>query len=271
MTGTTKVNGDSAEPIRDARDIDRIRELLTERPRDRLLFETAIQTGIPIKWLLGLKVFDLVNLGQGGELVVWDENGRKVGVLVMDGILRQVWQDYLTGLVPEDDDYIFKSSRSASPLNLSTVTNMVNGWFETLDLVGPRGIRSLRRTHEHHFTETTLTNRTDQAPATSIKGLKPVQMVSANEVVYQSLLEAIVSGEIPPGERLIPEKIARQMEVSRMPVREALQRLRATGFVSVRGRGGMIVNKLSREDLEEIQHIRLLLEQDARRQGGPQL
>ena len=263
MAGATKIYGDSVEPIRNLGDIDRIRGLLADRPRDRLLFEAAIQTGLPLKWLLELKVVDLVNLGRDRELVVRDQGGREMGVLVLNGVLGRVWQDYLADLAPEEDDFVFKSSRSEAPLSLSTVTNMVNEWFDAMGLVGPRGIRSLRRTYEHHFIEPVLSPRIDPEPADSIKGLKPVQMVSANEVVYQNLLDAIVSGEIPPGERLIPEKIAKQMEVSRMPVREALQRLRATGFISVQGRGVMIVNKLSREDLEEIQHIRLILEQDA--------
>ena len=146
---------------------------------------------------------------------------------------------------------------------------MVNEWFETLGLTGPRGVRSLRRTYEYHFAGPTSSGRNDDEAPSSLESLKPIQMVSANEVVYQRLLEAIVSGKIPPGERLVPEKIAVQMNVSRMPVREALQRLRAAGFVSIRGRGGMIVNKLSREDLEEVQHIRLMLEQDAVNKATP--
>jgi len=263
VRGGTDNTGDLVEPIREPANIERVRGLLAERPRDRLLFEAAIQTGMPVKWLLNLRVADLIDLAPEEKLVVRDDRGREVGVLAMTGTLRQVWLDYLARLSPKKEEYIFQSSKSAAPLKLPTVTNMVNEWFEALGLAGPRGVRSLRRTYEYHFAGPATLGRADEDPSASLKGLKPIQMVSASEVVYQGLLEAIVSGAIPPGERLVPEKIAAQMNVSRMPVREALQRLRAAGFVSIRGRGGMIVNKLSREDLEEIQHIRLILERDA--------
>lgn len=266
MIGASHNGRETSGPIRDEKDIARIRTLLADRPRDRLLFETTIQTGMPIRRLLGLRVTDLSGLETNQALVIRDDRGREIGVLVMTDSLQQAWREYLNRLAPEANEYIFRSTRSASPLSLSTVTNMVNGWFETLGLSDLRGIRSLRKTYELHYAGLAAPEleKERQAPETSgeIKGLKPVQMVSASEVVYQSLLETIVSGGIPPGERLVLKNIAGQMNVSRMPVREALQRLRAAGFVSVQGRGSMVVNELSRKDLEEIQHIRLILERD---------
>ena len=56
-----------------------------------------------------------------------------------------------------------------------------------------------------------------------------------------------------------------QMNVSRMPVREALHRLQEAGFVSPYQKAGKVVNQLSRQSLEEITHIRMILETEAAR------
>ena len=49
--------------------------------------------------------------------------------------------------------------------------------------------------------------------------------------VYEQILSAILSGEIVPGERLIQENIASQIDVSRTPVREAFLRLEREGVL----------------------------------------
>jgi DNA-binding GntR family transcriptional regulator len=91
--------------------------------------------------------------------------------------------------------------------------------------------------------------------------LEPLDQVpTIQETVYKKILEAIVSGQIAPGERLLIEKTAKQLNVSRMPVREALHRLQAAGLISSDRKNVIRVNKLSREDLKEITAIRLLLE-----------
>jgi DNA-binding GntR family transcriptional regulator len=79
-------------------------------------------------------------------------------------------------------------------------------------------------------------------------------------MVYRELFQAIISGRIPPGEKLVTEKIANRMKVSPMPVRDALYRLKAAGFISIRRKQGTVVNELSPENLEEITEIRLALE-----------
>ena len=49
--------------------------------------------------------------------------------------------------------------------------------------------------------------------------------------VYDQILSAIVNGQIAPGERLIQEKIATEINISRAPVREALLRLEQEGVL----------------------------------------
>ncbi|MBW2370527.1 MAG: GntR family transcriptional regulator [Deltaproteobacteria bacterium] len=79
-------------------------------------------------------------------------------------------------------------------------------------------------------------------------------------MVYDELLHAILSGKIAPGERLITETIVNRLGVSPMPVREALTRLEASGFLYPNKKREKVVIKLSKESLEETLNIRLVLE-----------
>ena len=61
--------------------------------------------------------------------------------------------------------------------------------------------------------------------------LAPLPRVSLATRAYETLLDAIVTGALPPGERIRDAELAEQLETSRMPVREALKRLEAEGLV----------------------------------------
>ena len=64
-----------------------------------------------------------------------------------------------------------------------------------------------------------------------------VRFRTKQEYVYQSLRSAIMHGELPPGQRLVIDDIARRLEVSAIPIREALQSLQAEGLVVSVGAG----------------------------------
>ena len=74
------------------------------------------------------------------------------------------------------------------------------------------------------------------------------------------LRAAILGGHFGPGEQLREEPIARSMGVSRGPVREAFVRLEREGLVVIRRNRGAFVAQLSRQDLEEVHSLRLVLE-----------
>jgi DNA-binding GntR family transcriptional regulator len=76
----------------------------------------------------------------------------------------------------------------------------------------------------------------------------------------QQLEEMIFSGKVRPGEKLEEATIAAQFGVSRTPVREAIQRLVATGMVEVRRRKGTIVTQLTMPRL--IGMIEMMAEMD---------
>jgi len=83
--------------------------------------------------------------------------------------------------------------------------------------------------------------------------------------LVQLLTDAILYGKIKPGERLNEFQLARQLNVSRTPVREALLRLQAQGLVESRPRRGIFVVDLSQEDVQKINSLRIILEAEALR------
>lgn len=91
------------------------------------------------------------------------------------------------------------------------------------------------------------------------------------EIAYETIREAILSGRYAPGQRLLPDDLAREFGTSRMPVREALQRLEVAGLVSITPHRGAVVNELSKHDIVEIYHIRAVLEGLAARLAAPHL
>lgn len=90
--------------------------------------------------------------------------------------------------------------------------------------------------------------------------LNPVQSSSTlQDNVYQELFQAIVSGRIRPGERLVLETLAKQLGVSIMPVREAIRKLEAGSMVSIINRR-IVVNELSAKTVKDILEVRIELE-----------
>ena len=80
------------------------------------------------------------------------------------------------------------------------------------------------------------------------------------EQVYLALRKAVISGEFPPGSRLIETKLAETLQTSRTPVREAIRKLEREGLVNKSPAGGVMVCDLSADDVEELYECRSVLE-----------
>jgi DNA-binding GntR family transcriptional regulator len=83
------------------------------------------------------------------------------------------------------------------------------------------------------------------------------------------LQEAIVNGYFEPGEKIDQDLIARELEVSRTPVREALTRLQSDGFIDIRPHRGAFIARVTRQDIRETYELRRLLEAELVRQVTP--
>ncbi len=80
------------------------------------------------------------------------------------------------------------------------------------------------------------------------------------DIVFKTLREAIITGELKPGERLMEIKLANELGVSRTPVREAIRKLELEGLVIMTARKGAEVAPINEKDLMEVLEIRKTLE-----------
>jgi len=80
------------------------------------------------------------------------------------------------------------------------------------------------------------------------------------DVVCDTIRDQIMNGDHPPGTRLVEDRLAAELGVSRNPVREALRVLEAEGFVEMIPRRGAVVAALSDREVEEIFEVRSALE-----------
>ena len=78
--------------------------------------------------------------------------------------------------------------------------------------------------------------------------------------VVKVLSEGILTGKYRPGDRLNESQIARELNISRIPVREALSQLQEQGLVQNRERRGMFVTQMGPQEVEHMFCLRLLLE-----------
>lgn len=80
------------------------------------------------------------------------------------------------------------------------------------------------------------------------------------DVVFYTLRQAILKGELEPGERLMEMQLAEQLGVSRTPIREAIRKLELEGLVLMIPRRGAIVAKITEKDLKDVLEVRASLE-----------
>lgn len=91
----------------------------------------------------------------------------------------------------------------------------------------------------------------------------PVVLPTLKHNIVEIISEAIFTGKIKPGERLNESQLARDLRVSRAPIREALQQLQEQGIIVNHPRRGMFVVHLEDEDLQKINSVRIILEAEA--------
>ena len=103
----------------------------------------------------------------------------------------------------------------------------------------------------------------------NFKAVNVAQSKSATEIVFDSLRQAIIMGEMEDGEPLRQEEIAKAFNTSRIPVREAIARLEQLGLVEARRYKGAVVAAISIEEFDEIFDLRAVVESDAMRRAVP--
>lgn len=98
----------------------------------------------------------------------------------------------------------------------------------------------------------------------ALKSIKPDRRRLADEV-YDQLVHAIAKREISYNDRLVQEKLASELQISRTPVREALMRLEHEGVLRASSGGGFRLYKMAKNEIRELYQARAAIEGQAAR------
>src|ERR1700678_2835851 len=91
--------------------------------------------------------------------------------------------------------------------------------------------------------------------------ISPVQRpVPLRQAVYDALIPLIAGAELQPGHHLLEPDLAGQLGVARQPIREALHRMEAEGWIDLRPSQGALVHVPTATEVDELLDVRALLE-----------
>ena len=231
-----------------APELEQLRTHLANTPRDLLFLELALATTVPVQEILQLRVDDIIGLHPGDPLPF--SNSHETATLTVH--IQEALQKYLTQTRYQPQDYLFRSRKGSQPLSIQSVSRIVRSWRQTTGIHSVNGLPGLRQM-----------GRTEIKEKKSLLPLPEIQPSTIQQRVYHEVEKAILSGRIMPGQKLTAKDLAQSMNVSSIPVREALGRLEAKGLIVPSGGRGKIVNSLSRANLQEILQLRLILETKA--------
>ena len=91
--------------------------------------------------------------------------------------------------------------------------------------------------------------------------VKMNEYLPLRDVVFNTLRQAILRGELAPGERLMEIQLAERLGVSRTPIREAIRKLELEGLVLMIPRKGAEVARISEKSLRDVLEVRRSLEE----------
>ena len=136
----------TVEPIRRIEDIRAISKLLTDSPRDHLLFVMGVNNGIRTGDLLKLKIKDVRNLKAGDSITIKEGKTKKDNVLVVNKTVYKALKNYLDKVQTNGDGYLFASRKGNKPLQTKAINKMIKNWTKTINLEGNYGAHTLRKT-----------------------------------------------------------------------------------------------------------------------------
>lgn len=136
----------TVDPIRRMKDIQSISKMLSDNPRNNLLFVMGTNNGLRTGDLLKLKVGDVNGMKIGDTLPIKEGKTGKNNFLVMNKSIYRSLQVYLEKIKTNDDDFLFASRKGKRSITIQCVNNMVKKWVSVINLKGNYGAHSLRKT-----------------------------------------------------------------------------------------------------------------------------
>ena len=136
----------TVDPIRRIKDIQAISKLLSDSPRNHLLFVMAVNNGLRTGDLLNLYAGQLYNAKVGDTITIVEGKTNKTNILVVNKTIHKSLQNYFEKVKPKLSDYLFTSRKGEKAITIQCVNNMVKKWTRMINLKGNYGAHSLRKT-----------------------------------------------------------------------------------------------------------------------------
>ena len=137
----------AVDPIREIKNIESIKKLLSNNTRDLLLFTMGINNGVRCGDLLKLKVGDVNHLKPNCTLKIREQKTGKQNILMVNKTCHKILKQYLDEVKPDDGDYLFKSRKGDNkPLTVGSTNLLVKSWCRAINLKGNYGTHTLRKT-----------------------------------------------------------------------------------------------------------------------------
>jgi integrase len=145
------------EPIRSVQGINRIKDLLADKPRDLCLFVLGINTAFRASELLSIRVGQVRYLQPGDRLEVKQPKTKKYRSVTINSAAHRSVQKLIaekerlavkkkSPQLLDDDAFLFTGQRGTASLQVSTLNNMVKDWSKRVRLKGNYGSHTLRKT-----------------------------------------------------------------------------------------------------------------------------
>ena len=136
------------DPIKKRKDIESIKKLLGDDPRNSALFTIGINTNLRASDLLRIKVGQVRDLKPGDEIYLKERKTGKSRRITLNKAAVQAIQRLLASRPFNDADPLFVGQRG--PLTVPSVHRLVKGWCRAINLRGNYGSHSLRKTFGYH-------------------------------------------------------------------------------------------------------------------------
>ncbi len=135
-------------PIVKKKDIQLIKKLLADKPRDLALFTIGINTNLRASDLLRIQVKHVKHLEPGDSIELKEKKTRKNRVITLNGACISSIRNLLASKPYKDEDFLFKSQRGV--LIVPSVNRLVKSWCKEINLKGNYGAHSLRKSWGYH-------------------------------------------------------------------------------------------------------------------------
>lgn len=136
------------DPIRDPKDIQAIKRLLADKPRDLCLFVLGINTNLRASDLIRIRSSQVRDLKPMDEISIIEKKTGKLRRISLNKSCIEVIKRLMDSREYQDNEALFIGKRG--PLSVGSVNRLVKGWCKAIKLRGNFGSHTLRKTWGYH-------------------------------------------------------------------------------------------------------------------------